>query len=257
MSMIRYTRVDGLQTGVASGLPAIQVSTDGQRIGSIPGWNTLLTPSHVKNDEPRNRVVSNQYLPRAFSNPLTIGDFPNGAPSFDMNITNRYDGTTDINKTAWTAFCVIRMRAMESAANEFLRGKSGFDTSGLRSPRMGIAPSTESFVVWEEWNSTTVVASISTESFINRTALLMVTYSEGSGLRIYENGALGATAENYAGFEANDTAGTYQWLSSFTSSRTADVGHTGLFDIDLSRPENAGHRRALENYLIELYGIDA
>jgi hypothetical protein len=85
----------------------------------------------------------------------------------------------------------------------------------------------------------------------------MTTYSEGEGIKIIHNGKIVGVNENFGGFQANDTAGTYQWISSFNTTRTADVGHTGLLDIDLSRPENAGHRRALENYLIELYGIDA
>lgn len=255
--MIRYTRVDGLSLGADSGLPAINISQDGQRIGSIPGWNTLLTPDSKQGNEPRNRVVGGQYLTAAFSNPLSAGEFPNGALSFDRNNTNRFTGLTNINKSAWTFFIVVHQRTIATAGIDFLQGILAESTPGLRSPRLALNNDATDFALYEEAGTTNAVARLELTSFVGRTALLMATYSDGNGVNLYENGAVGASNPSAESFEELDRSGQYYWLNGFTVDRAADVGHAGLLDIDMSRPENAGHRRVLENYMFELYGIDA
>lgn len=256
--MIRYTRVDGLNLSADSGLSSISVSEDGKRIGSIPGWNVLVTPSHTRNGEARNRPIANEYFPnRVPGNLLEIGEFPNGQPSFFRRNNAGIVPSRAINKKAWTVFSVVRLLSpIASGATEILRGDGSLPNSGF-SPRLAFASGGQDFVLYDSASGTGTIARISTESLLDRTLLAMCTFSEIGGVNLYLDGQLGASnADARQPFESLDGPGEYWLLSGFNNSgREGQVGHTGILDIDLSRPESAGRRRALESYMFELYGI--
>ncbi|RUR51426.1 hypothetical protein [Vreelandella populi] len=251
--MRRYQMLQGVRVPNSS-LPSIEITAEGRAMGAIPFWNTMLDPNYVSGGKVRNRAVKATLQENTDGTPPTFGEFPNGERAFSQIVTplNRSAAATDMNPNRWTVFVVQRGDASAPASREVLRTVAGVG-AGEFSPRMGINASGDRASIYKSSSDAALRLGYTPESnYLNRTVLLMFTFSIERGLAIFENGELVASApDDVQPLTAGYSAGEYAWHRQMAGL----VGMAGLLDADLSAPENAGYRRAIERFLMTKYGI--
>jgi hypothetical protein len=258
--MIRYQKLQGVNFDSSTALTSIDITPEGKAMGAVPGWQMLIDPDYMVSGAPRNRALPNSVT--SSSRSINTGTFPNGQTS--MKIDAPTDGITTImpqdvafNKTAWSVFVVIREDAEMTMDTAFFRSitsaPSGSLSLRLGTSSTGVVGGDRSINVWEG-TTTTRVAYVPEKIFAGRTVLHMVTFSIRDGLSIFTNGKkVSSNPDDKRPLDQGDGAG--EWRMFYSSNMVADVGMAGVLSIDLAQPENSGHRRAIERFLMEKYGI--
>ncbi|WP_423277693.1 hypothetical protein [Enterovirga sp. CN4-39] len=219
-------------------------------MAGIPGWSIFLDPAYLSGGALINRALPNN-VTQNLDAAQTPATFSNDAPALSMTSARRVQPNTAVDPNVWTFFWVINGSTPTSlmdlagsvtpATSPNLSLKIGISSDGART---GIYPNTATV--------TPRLAYTPGSNLFGRTALLMYTFSTRDGLRIYENGNLVATdASDKTPLTSGYTAG--QWRL-FTNARGL-IGMTGHLNIDLSWPEYAAQRVAMETFLKAKYGI--
>lgn len=254
--MMRYQKLQGVNLDSSTTLPSINITPEGKAMGAVPGWQMLIDPDYMVSGAPRNRALPNSIT--LTNMPIDLGSFPNGQAS--LHIDTYANGTTAItpqdvafNKDEWSVFAVVREDAEQTSHTTLFRSITDAP-SGLLSVRIGISSmgSGRQFSVWEGTTTRRLVYPPE-KPFAGRTVLLMVTFSIRDGLSIFTNGEkVASNPDDKRPLDQGDGAGEWRFRS---TAVTADVGMMGVLSIDLSQPENTGHRRAIEKFLMTKYGI--
>lgn len=263
--MLNRIVLNGLDLSEAESLPLAPASEVGKALAHIPGWSMLLDPDYlsIQQQSALNRARRNSFA-NLLNGELAEGNFPSGASSIDNTDSPlNLSGPVSWNPDEWTYFVVfervsggpsIGIRAFaEPVEDDQALGEitphMGVNTSGIGSTisvfeRRAPGSDREDMIVRIEYTSN--------ESFIDRAAMVMVTFSTDRGLRMYENGILKAT-------EASDTRALTKGFKSgewqmFRNAR-AHWGHAGLLSRDLSRPEAEADRIRIERFMLDKYQI--
>lgn len=260
--MIRYQRISGVTLKDPTGLPGIEITPEGQAMGAVPGWSVFLDPSYSQDDPPfiRNRAQPNG------NDPLSLGEFEygeiNGNTAFLM--TNEAGGAVHepqkgaIDPERWTVFFVCD-DLVQTEPTQIPRIIAPVDDgAGGIALNFGYNSTSTGIIVYEEvqfapGNPTRLRYDPPTRLFLRESpSLIMATFSIERGINIFDGGELVES-------EPNDTrpltvatgAGESRWLRFMRGK----VGMCGLLNADLSAPENTGHRRSIERFLMDKYGI--
>lgn len=253
--MITYQVLHGLDLQGATGLPSIAPTPEGKAMGAIPGWKMLMDPGRNAGQTPRNRVIAGQYINRnaGATAPFSYSTFANGAPSLDFSgLENSFRPQMGFNPTAWSLFSVARLESGWSGTPDIAYSSGPGSRDESPHVRLGLNNAGTRASMYSAGTSVRV-AYEPPETFENRTALVIYTFSTRDGCRIYHNGDLGAHNPS----DKEPLAGGYgagQWAL-YVPAWVGKVGMTGLLDIDLGWPEHAGYRRAIERFLMDKYGI--
>lgn len=257
--MIRYQKLQGVSVDSGSSLPSIHITPEGKAMGAVPGWQMLIDPDYMVSGAPRNRALPNSIT--LSNRHIGLGSFPNGQAS--LHIDTPTDGAATItpqdvafNKDEWSVFVVIRDDAEQTSDTTLFRSITDAPRGSL-SVRIGIGSTgvvggDRSLTVWE--GSTTARLSYVPEKiFAGRTVLHMVTFSIRDGLAMFSNGEkVASKPSDKRPLDQGDSAGEWRFRA---TNVVADVGMMGVLSVDLSQPENTGHRRAIEKFLMAKYGI--
>lgn len=256
--MIHYQRISGVTLEGSASLPTIQRTPEGEAMGAVPGWNVLFDPSYSDSGGVRNRAQPNNTAP-VTEGAVQIGDIA-GADAFDLVDEMRLGGefNAPLNPSAVTAFTVVESLRTSPINRHYPFTPIAHQDEQL-SPVFAFATVSgqASIVVYEH----SLVDNPGAPQRLNHRFdglldasphLVMWTASSETGVSIWVDGQRVA-------HDANDTRplefGTEEGaLRSFVSAR-GKFGMTGLLNIDLSAPENTGHRRAIEKFLMTKYGI--
>lgn len=228
-------------------------------MGAVPGWVAYHDPDYASEEFSLNRAQGVNDVARF---PLVFSEFGNGQKCFGEDIAGpgfAINMNVSLNPNAWTAFHVIqpvdggsglgpaKLVRWNQAAQE------GDITLDIGFNRVNIDP----YIVYE---SPTDPTSGSGETRLtydgglaDRTipTLMMTTFSIENGLQIFDNGSLVESA-------TNDKRPLTQGLDgdqSFFRNSRGRFGLAGILNTDLGAPENTGHRKAIERFVMQKYGI--
>lgn len=232
-----------------------QLSEAGKAIGSIPGWGAFYDAEHYTDGERAilNRVNGKksalssasfekitsggqQILKRVRANPYSVahvGDYDIGN-EFTFFVVGKLtaEGTT----VAGQAFRLVR-RIQETSDRSL---HLSVTTNRSRARQLVDSTATSNSII--EFNL--LDAGVGDEML-----LIMFTYNNGVvGIRV--NGAQGPTGSR-APIIDGLKAGEWDWFR----NANGEFAAWGGLNIDLSKPSNAVHLRALESYFMEKYGI--
>lgn len=251
--MSQFLILDGEELP-GSTAPAYTVSAAGQAFGHIPGRKLFLDPDYVYDGRAMDRVTG--ALTLNLDNPQTIDTFPNGAAGF----RSPSEGTTGrtiqpgcaFNPSAWSFAFVARL----AEHNDYHRVASAISSDvDAPSPRFGFNSTGGYFNFWDYPSNnggSEILRYTPAVSFIDRTVLLMVTFSGRDGLRFFENGVqVAAEPEWVTPFSEAYGAGEWQILYRCRGL----FGDILLYDVDLGWAEHAPYRRAIERYEMTKFGI--
>lgn len=255
--MQRFMVINGVRLDNATGLPSIDRTEEGAAIGNIPGWDggMLTDPDYVSTAEQwvRNRARPVSKGP-VLGGTLRLGTFDNTATAFNpiSGDNFQYRSTVDLNPNAWSAFAVIQPVASTGAPMDVIKATTSTTDLCLR---LSIdAAALNDFIVYESTGALTRRAEY-TANFTTRTqpTLMMVTFSVEKGITIYDNGTQVVQAEGdkrplVAGLTGDNNITN---LNLFRGR----AGYSGILNVDLSKTENSGYRRAIEKFVMNKYGI--
>lgn len=255
--MIKYQKIQGVELAEVSSLPKIEQTPEGLAMGGIPGWVAFVDPAYIVRSpgQVRNRAIRNTM--GSATSDVVNGSFANGALSFDhtadpFNLTLPVNG---INNDAWSVFFVANVTS--GIGVQYIFRSSPIISSGDGvGTSVGFGASGGHIIVYEpseaDDGNPQRLSYNGAFASVDRAQLFMVTFSTTHGLKIYVDGALVASdpddkAPLTNGHEIDS-------LLMYRSTR-GDHGMGGLLNIDLSAPENTGHRRAIGRFLMAKYGI--
>ncbi|MGP9696231.1 hypothetical protein ACT3UG_01330 [Halomonas sp. AOP27-A1-34] len=256
--MIQFQTINGLSLNTPTSLPRIQRTPEGIAMGAIPGWSVFIDPAYANSGSARNRAQPNRV-------PMFSGDIIfttiNGKPGF--NLTNDFPARLmgpiggEINPERWSVFFVTSEMSINTyeSRQEIISPieelSSGICLRITMTEFAGYAVS-----IYEHSNrSPGQPIRLSYENAALNSAapsLIMCTFSVENGLSIWRNGIKVAAAEND---KRALTFATDRDDYEMFRFRRGKQGMTGLLNIDLNAPENAGYRRAIEKYLMGKYSI--
>lgn len=219
-------------------------------MAAMQGWQVFIDPAWPAGGGVANRALDGTTLD-PIDSPLVFGTSPDGQPAmvFDEE-SRRLEVPVALPATSWSAFFVVRIS--DDPLMNLMRSKVDSTGSEL-SLRVFLSASVPDFVMYENV-ATERLRLIPAVPLLNRTAMLMITFSTLNGIVMYENGVQGAAAPND---KRPITAGIgpFEW-EMFRTMRGA-VGMCGLIGLDLSLDRYAGYRRAIDRFLLAKYGIAA
>lgn len=268
--MIRYQRLSGITTA-GSNLPTITPRPE-DVMAPIPGWALLLDPDFVAADKltAMNRAMPNNNVAATVAGSIIgTGDWAAGGPKAfaqQAGASATAQATTpnlDVNPTAWSFFMPVREVLDQTSINAALLGNSGTAAAvaGQIWPNLYIRNDRKALVIGEWWRasqadmvSTNVaIRLLALHDFVPGTpAFVMATFSVANGLRLFINGKQAAVAAtDKRPLTHGRIAG--EWGTMRNSKLKA--GMHGLLSIDLGAPENAGHRKVIEDFMLAKYGI--
>ena len=253
--MIKTIPLHGVSLSGANGLPTVASAANdpaSQAIGGIPGWKVFIDPSEGTASSLPNLARANSVF-----TPLTGSfEYDDLGPGLDTYLSDDWANAADkrltapvgINPTAWTFFYVLNTTSVGVDGNRVLAKTNSGVPGGSEGIEIRIDTSNGLRLI--RTTGTTLVAS---GALVNdTTVLIMATFSTRDGTSLRKNGA--EIAANSADLNPlTFEFGPQQW--GMLRTPFGEFGMMGLLDIDLSWPENAGYRRALETYLINRYGI--
>lgn len=260
--MIRYQKITGVSIGDNS-LPTVHQTPEGRAMAAIPGWKMLIDPDYATSTGVRNRAAPSSVAPLPGGD-LFLGEFENGAPAFAIpddesgQIGAPIPGC-DINPEGFSFFWVVSDFAGQAGRHYVLRTLE--QEEGVIAPSIAMVRFAEEdwVTVYEDSVNATgrpvrlnLTLTGSERLTLSTPRLIMVTFSTAHGLSIYVDGEMKASDPSDTrplnfGFNGDE-------LAAFISLR-AKMGMAGLLNIDLNAPENTGHRRAIEKFLMDKYGI--
>ena len=256
--MKRIITLSGVELPTYAGLPTVVRTEEGRAMGGVPGWKFMMDPAYMVDGAPRNRAKPNS-VSVALDQDIPIGEGLNSQPVFAIDIgtdgATRLDPNVGFNNNAWSVFLVVDDKDTSALAN-LVRSNSA-PASGELNIRISTTAAS-AFAVFEGDSTSRLVYYPGAEGgFRGVPTLWMVTFSTRDGLRIFRDGVLRASApDDTRTFDSDFGAGQWEFFNS-GSDFNADVGISGLLDIDLGWAEHAGYRRAIENFLMTKYGISA
>lgn len=256
--MINYQVINGVSLDSATALPRISRTPEGIAMGAIPGWAVFVDPAYATSQGVRNRAQ-----------PSSVPEFSNDALLSSINESAAFEFTEeqfatlqapisgDINPERWTAFFVTS----ELTENPFTSRQEiispVLEESGVVCLRIILTEAVgEAVSVYE--NSVRSTGQPIRISYDNAElsdaapSLLMCTFSVERGLSIWRNGEQVAVNSDDKRPLTFGTGGSDYEMFHY---RRGKQGMTGVLNIDLSAPENSGHRRAIEKFVMNKYGI--
>lgn len=256
--MYQYLKIPGLVVGDAA--PAADLLPEDIAMGHIPDWLCLFDPEYASDggayDRARPPVLAevdsspNHGIPRSV--------FPNGQPAFNPTSSAFTSWNADVAfpRDAWTVFAVVRTASGSTGSAQFFVGPKQASPESSPIPAVGLSQDNAHFRVWAHGSAVPAGAArigyTPSVGFLNRTALLMATFSIRDGLRLFENGVqVAANAADKAPIAATYAPGEWNFLR-FTRGL---YGMTGVLSRDLGQAENAPYRKAIETFLLTKYGI--
>ena len=255
--MIKYQKIQGVELTEVSSLPKIEQTPEGLAMGGIPSWVAFVDPNYVVESpgQVRNRAIPNAM--GSATSDVATGNFANGEISFDhtedpFNLTLPVNG---IDNNTWSAFFVANVEGGSGIQRIFRSSPTLEEGEGV-GLNVAFNISGDRIIVYEPSDSssgqTQRLSYTGGFDEIDRAQLFMVTFSTTHGLKIYVDGELVASEP---GDKAPLTNGhEVSNLLMYRSTR-GDYGMGGLLNIDLGASENTGHRRAIEKFLMDKYGI--
>lgn len=233
-------------------LPTVQVDEISRALGGVPGWKVLGDPAFSSGSQVRNRARRNQQMPSA--QPLIAATI-NGQPAWDASANSgpRITPGVGMSPNEWSFFFAIRTPAAgASGGREILRSLATPSGAGI-APRVTIRTGGQIAMIAQDTSDLRVNGPTIPD---NLPFVGMATFSVRDGCRMYINGVLAAANANDKRPLTSDFAsGEYGVLRGSSAGLTMTCGIFGILDIDLGQPENAGHRRAINMFLMQKYQI--
>lgn len=255
--MIKYQKIQGVNLSDETGLSKIPVSDEGRAMGSVPGWQVLFDPSYAGDGRIRNRAQPSDNETHD-SGPMTIGE-RDGQDVFDQEsdgvIARHTKGA--VNPSAWSVFWCGKMDAVSNVPRIVAPQNDDFNEESDFVLNVGFTNTGGRLFIGQQsrFNNNPERLSYSPSgAFASREefSLLMATFSTTEGLKIYDGGELVASdSSDTTALNGALEPGAFRWWRFMRGQ----WGMTGLLNIDLGAPENTGHRRAIERFLMDKYGI--
>lgn len=260
--MIRYQKISGITLEGNAGLPRVQITPEGRAMGAVPGWSVFLDPSYSQINP---QYIRNRAQPDG-NDLVSDGSFEydeiNGNTAFLM--TNEAGGMAhrpqkgNIDPDRWTVFFVgADMVATKPTAIPRIIAPVDDTLEGV-ALNFGYNSTGAAIVLYEQaqfdpGNPIRLRYDPLTPLFVRESpTLIMATFSVERGINIFDGGSLVKS-------EPNDTRPLTIAIGKEESRWFRFVrgkfGMCGLLNTDLSAPENTGHRRAIERFLMTKYGI--
>lgn len=263
--MTTFQTIHGLKLAGSNGQKSIVRTPEGRAFGSLPNRAVLNTYREefiaenglgVRNRAMPDTVAEDNYTGHFYQ----FGTFPNGAEGFDAGAdpdTNplSVSGTVDIDPERWSMFFVYYQENGGYSARQLMVSPVDEGTDDVVTPHIGVGSDLKFINVYENNNlssgqPTRASYSVPAEE---RTPIryVMVTFSVEHGVSLYYNGKLVDSDEtDKRPLDTSYKAGEYQILR-----RTDGIlGTAGIYNMDLSAPENAGYRAAIDEYVKNHFG---
>lgn len=259
-----YQKITGLEN--VSG-PAVGLLPEDEALGYIPDWALLLDPAYLVGTGTSgglyNRVDNARLTNRAGETgaaaAVPVGVMPgSGLPAFAPSASAVMSITSPvaINRDRWTFFTVGQYEASSNSQQLAVALEANVaDAAGIN-PRVGVTMVANEAAVWTygAYGDQSDRRRIGSGALplTGRVNLLLWTFSIDRGLTIRANGTEVKRAANdkrplTAGYLAS------QWR--LMSLMRGKFGMTGLINRDLTSLENAAHLVALEQFLMQRYGV--
>lgn len=254
--MLRYQKLTGVTLSNTVGLPTIAPRPE-DVMATIPGWVSLIDPDFVAAD---GKTVRNRALPRshavAVNASINTEDWGSGQRAFGRNGTTVSPSTYStgaIDPTQFSFFMPIKRYQALSSAQRMLCNRPSLVDVGDIAPHCEIGSGGQQLWVRPfHWSGVTQAARMTVTHDFTQPTLVMLTFSVARGLAVWANGSL--IGENRDDKRPLTKAfGSGDWGSMWSTDML--MGMHGVLNVDLSAPENAGHRRTIEGYLMQKYGI--
>ncbi|MDW0360796.1 hypothetical protein Q8G38_15900 [Halomonas venusta] len=259
--MIKYQRISGITLPNDNGLPTVNRTPEGVAMGAIPGWSIMFDPAYSAPSTLRNRAQPNNNVP------VTTGSLDAGVisdqPSLDITVDTVVGGAGGIkgalNPGAISGFCVVAGLG-DSPVDRHYIFRPINQQSDVICPSFAFVTVSGTAGVYIYENSVSQPGQPTRLSFSFNDLLqpephlVMWTASVVNGVSIWVDGVRVAYDPNDKrpmdfGLEPGD-------IAAFINTR-GNFGHAGLLNIDLNAAENGGHRRAIERFMMQKYGIPA
>nr|WP_321328525.1 hypothetical protein [Alcaligenes faecalis] len=261
--MIKYTKLHDVVIQGNNTLPVIVQSEDGKAMAHVPGWKSYFDPEFMQVDPAYvlNRASGRSSTVTVTLNP-TIEIDPDNGQKFVRSQAGQSNGFSwvdsdsgELSPQSWSFWAVIKgdfssnVPAARSLINDLDESKSGI---GLSIAHTG---ANRAIQVYEYFNSGAIGAPIRltyTPTDTEALMLVMVTFSTRDGLRIFRDGVLVASAPS-------DKRPFTRAVKAISQGRfyRGWYGRSGLLNIDLGWTEHTAYRQAIEQFLIQKYGIAA
>lgn len=264
--MIKYQRISGVSISEGAELPSITSTPEGRAMGAVPGWQAMIDPAYSNPLElsALNRATGDQ-CPVTVISSMTIGQM-SGNPSFDLRSSDDSKRAfinpngVNLDPNRWTVFSVVNYGAKPPEAvsgGQWIIRAANTDVPPDSLYLSVAVPNGTGNAFYVQEGSTgspeRIVGNLSPSLLERNTpTLLMATFSVERGLTIYDNG------KQIARNESDTRPLTYALEGSelrFFQEGYSEYGMSGVINQDLSAPENTGHRRAIEKFLMTKYDI--
>lgn len=268
--MINLIKFHNLTIPTPNNLPRL-VERPEDVLANIPGWALFTVPEYSSEADNRIRNIANGTLSSPRSNTqLVKGHFPTGRTSFEIFDDDQELGLSffvtpeSINPNEWTVFVCGTIRPNDT---------TGSESGRIIRPTQVTGDSDEVALhcAWNRTNGNPLIftttttspgnnpirlsANFSSAPIVERTqpTLFMYTFSVDNGLAIRDGRNLVASAPD----DRRPLSLLPQGENSYIQlQNTRGVyGFSGVINKDLSKPENAGFRTALEDFAIANYDI--
>lgn len=266
--MIKFQKITGVSLQDSS-LPKITISPEGQAMGAVPGWACMFDPEYITiPSSPEENSALNRSSGRfvltgrgSSSSPEKVEE--DGLPfirAYGQDFLNML-GDRDVDPERWTVFAVIKndpedVTGSGRARNFIVLSEPGDTADGI-SLSVSYSNQTGNFIVYEyDDDVPNMPQRISVEAGLldNELALVMATFSVENGIKAYVNGQLaGEEPDDKRPLTHGYNADQYRFFRLFRGQ----YGMAGILSADLGSPENEGHRRAIEKFLMNKYSISA
>lgn len=252
-------KIHGVNVTNANGLPTVPWVPENEFASGLE-WVSFIQPEDATDINVTD--LANDGEPLIWYQGPEFGVMPNGRPAFgahgpdpeNVNPT-RINFVPDINVNEWSMFSVIFPQVSDAGAGSSYIVRQ--DESNIPEEDVGICfyytrTSLTSFgIARAPWTSSAFDLRLTAPLGDRATpSLLMATFSTDRGLALYDNGVLVESAPE----DKRPLTETGNPCSYFHQTR-GFFGSTGIVNNDLSRPELAGNRRAIERFLMDKYGI--
>lgn len=264
--MTTFNVIHGLSLPGSNGQKSIERTPEGRAFGAVPERCALHTMrSEFIEENPisiRNRAVPGETRGYDYATPeIAYVDFPNGAEGFDARGADAsnfitFRGTEDINPNAWTAFFILYQPDGAKYDRQLLLSPVDEEEAGVVAPHIALSHDLTSFVLYENsllsgGQPIRVQTYIPTETR-DQPLNIMVTFSVELGISTYINGSLQDTVpDDNRPLDHNFKGDEYR----FFRRTNGTLGTAGVYNLDLSAPENVGYRKAIDAYAADHYGV--
>ncbi|MGO2241128.1 MAG: hypothetical protein ACTH5D_05155 [Halomonas sp.] len=259
--MRNYIKLHGYEFSNSNGLPVVQEREEDTFIGNAPGWSLFSTPRYEDSVSVSNNTVLNAVTgadSESRNGNIALGQFQNGQRSVratDAAPVNYYQ-TVAINPDAWSFLAVIAPSEGGGVPQYLVRHSTTDEVGDKTGLIIGwTGNTTETLLVYKSFinasGNPVRLSHVMNLAQRSTPTLICVTFSTERGLSIFDNGVLVATAPDDKTPLDIDIDGPRNLM--FLQNTRGDYGPMGLLNTDFSAAENAGHRRAIEKFLMQKY----